>query len=218
MSLPWFRMYAEAVDDAKLRLLAFEDRWHFVAILCCKCQGVLDTSPNTLDRRMAVKLGLQKHEIDELRKRLMDVGLINETWQPIAWANRQFQSDTDPTRAERQARYREKHMKRVSNALRNGRVTRVEQNRTDTEQSKGEKRATLPPGDFSLSDSLKTWVKKESIPEIIIPMEIEKFLDHHRKKGDKFVDWDAAFRTWLRNWKKWSREKRAPEDIFQGAI
>jgi len=29
--------------------------------------------------------------------------------------------------------------------------------------------------------------------------ESAKFCDHHDAKGSKFVDWDAAFRTWLRN-------------------
>ena len=63
-SLPWFRMYSEAVDDFKLRLLAFEDRWHFVALLCCKCQGLLDQGNEQMVRRaVAVKLGLVCHNV-----------------------------------------------------------------------------------------------------------------------------------------------------------
>ena len=81
--MPWFRMYSEAVDDEKLRLLAFEDRWHFVAILCCKCAGVLDSNDPLLRRKMAVKLGLGIRELDEVVKRLSDVGLIDiDTMQP----------------------------------------------------------------------------------------------------------------------------------------
>jgi hypothetical protein len=97
-SLPWFRMYAEAIDDDKLRLLAFEDRWHFVAILCCKTQGVLDTHPETLDRRVAVKLGLQLRDADEVKRRLIEVDLIDEHWQPKAWNKRQFTSDSSANR------------------------------------------------------------------------------------------------------------------------
>jgi hypothetical protein len=29
--------------------------------------------------------------------------------------------------------------------------------------------------------------------------ELAKFVDHHAAKGSRFVDWDAALRTWLRN-------------------
>ena len=129
MSIPtatWFRMYTEAVDDEKLRLLAFEDRWHFVAILCCKRRGILDSgdSHDLLCRKLCVKLGLQPRELTEVGKRLSDVGLIDcETFQPLAWNDRQFESDVDSTNTDRQRRFRERHKTQViekySNPLRN---------------------------------------------------------------------------------------------------
>lgn len=93
--LPWFRMYHEVVDDEKLRLLAFEDRWHYIAILCCKCKGILDSDADEqmLHRKLAVKLGLQIRELDELKRRLQEVGLIDDRWQPTGWDNRQYVSD-----------------------------------------------------------------------------------------------------------------------------
>lgn len=118
--MQWFRMYAEAVDDDKLRLLAFEDRWHYVAILCLKSGGVLDSDPKTLDRRVALKLGLLAHDLGEVKRRLMEVGLIDKRWQPSGWGKRQFQSDTS---AERTRQWRERHRD----------VTVTDQNRTDTE-------------------------------------------------------------------------------------
>lgn len=82
-SLRWFRMYTEAVDDEKLRLLAFEDRWHFVALLCCKAQGLLDGEDPLMRRKIAVKLGLAVRELDEVARRLEEVGLVDaETLQP----------------------------------------------------------------------------------------------------------------------------------------
>ncbi len=91
----WFRVYAEMVDDAKLRLLAFEDRWHYVALLCCKCQGLIDeTRPELLDRIIGLKLGLASRELDEVRRRLIDVALIDKAWQPLGWDGRQFVSDS----------------------------------------------------------------------------------------------------------------------------
>ncbi len=35
--------------------------------------------------------------------------------------------------------------------------------------------------------------------------ETEQFRDYHTAKGSVMKDWDAAFRTWLRNAKKWQR-------------
>ena len=99
-------MYVEAVDDEKLRLLAFEDRWHFIALLCCKGQGLLDGSDPLLRRKVAVKLGLDSRELEEVARRLAEVGLIDaQTLQPVAWDKRQFKSDDSK---ERVRSYRER--------------------------------------------------------------------------------------------------------------
>jgi len=123
--IPWFRVYSDTVDDDKLRLLAFEDRWHFIAILCCKAKGIIDSADALLYRRMSVRLGLSSRELEEVARRLEEVGLIDaRTLQPQAWDKRQCYSDTDPTNSERQQRFRNKE--KGSNALRNAKVTRTE--------------------------------------------------------------------------------------------
>ena len=101
--LPWFRLYTETVDDEKLRLLAFEDRWHFIAILCCKGKGMLDEGENTqlLERKLAVKLGVQLRELEEIKRRLSEVELVDENWQPIGWEKRQYVSDNSTDRVRR---------------------------------------------------------------------------------------------------------------------
>lgn len=108
-SLPWFRLYTEIVDDEKVRLLAFEDRWHFVALMCCKGKGLLAGDGPLTRRKVAVKLGLDVRELGEVARRLGEVGLIDpETLEPTAWDRRQFLSDQDPTRNERQRRFRKR--------------------------------------------------------------------------------------------------------------
>jgi len=85
-ALPWFRMYHEALDDEKLGLLAFEDRWHFVALLCLKCRGVLDSEPDfeMLQRKVSLKMGLAIRELDEVIDKLASVGLVDsKTLQPV---------------------------------------------------------------------------------------------------------------------------------------
>lgn len=99
MNYPWFRMYAEAVDDEKLRLLASSDRWYYVGILCCKAQGLLDKEGDTKDlriRKLAIKLDLTQPELVELKRRLIEVNLIDSDWQPLAWAKRQRHSKDLP--------------------------------------------------------------------------------------------------------------------------
>lgn len=133
--LPWFRAYTEMMDDEKLRLLAFEDRWHFVAILCMKGAGILDESGPLLMRKAAVKMGLAVRELDEVARRLSEVGLIDkDTLQPLAWDARQMKSDSS---AERVQAYRErqKQAKQAGNVT----VTAQEED-TDTDTDKEEKK------------------------------------------------------------------------------
>jgi hypothetical protein len=42
--LKWFRLHTNSVDNVKLRMLAFEDRWHYIAICCLKADGLLEKS------------------------------------------------------------------------------------------------------------------------------------------------------------------------------
>ena len=153
-TLPWFRMYHEALDDEKLRLLAFEDRWHFVAILCMKCKGVLDSENDSemLTRKVAVRMGLTCAELENVIKRLSRMGLVDaETYQPIAWDVRQMQSDSS---AERTKAYRDR-MKRHSDVT----VTAQEED-TDTDKEVDKKNTSAVAAPDGVSPSLWTDFKK----------------------------------------------------------
>lgn len=107
--MPWFRAYTEMIDDEKLRLLAFEDRWHFMAILCLKGQGVLDVADPLMMRKAAVKMGIDVRTLEEVARRLAEVGLIEQaTLEPLQWESRQMRSDADNTAADRKRRQRER--------------------------------------------------------------------------------------------------------------
>lgn len=141
-ALPWLRLYTETIDDEKLGLLAFEDRWHFIALLCLKGKGILDSEPDTemLWRKAALKMGLTVAELEKVVSRLARMKLIDcKTLQPLAWNDRQAQSDSS---TERTRKYREK--KRAINGKHGGDDAETSQERpsdgleedtdTDTEE------------------------------------------------------------------------------------
>jgi hypothetical protein len=204
MANPWFRLYSEAVDDEKLRLLAFEDRWHFIALLCCKNNGILDTEPGLMRRKVAVKLGLDLRELGEVARRLAEVGLIDEeSMQPLKWNDRQFKSDTS---AERTRAYRDR-MKRDGDVT----VTAQESDTdTDTEQkqiktkSKDMARGSRLPADWTLPKEWGEWALSER-PELNREA-IRKIADQFRdywisvpgQRGVK-LDWLATWRNRVRD-------------------
>jgi len=137
-NLPWFRLYTEIIDDEKIRLLAFEDRWHYIAILSMKGSGLLDSgdNPELMMRKVSVKMGLASREVDEVARRLADVGLVDkDSLQPLAWNERQFKSDSSN---ERVKSYRERQKKQqVTTKKRDCNVTvTVQDTDTDTDKNK----------------------------------------------------------------------------------
>ena len=141
--MPWFRMYADFLNDPKLISLAFEDQRHFIGVLALKCDGAIDdvADGDLLDRIVAQRLWIDHAVIRDVKRRLIAAGLIDARWQPLAWDKRQMRSDVDATGAERQRRYRDaqKH-----NALRDAAVTRLEEE-LDTDKEEEEKTKKTAP-------------------------------------------------------------------------
>lgn len=141
------------VDDEKLRLLAFEDRWHFVAVCCIKANGLLDEPDSDMrDRKIAVKLGVQVRELEEIARRLFDVGLVDENLCPLAWEELQKRSDSS---ADRVKRHRAKYNK--DNALDgcNGDVTLQKRkgNALDTDKETDKEEDIEPKGSCASGDA-----------------------------------------------------------------
>lgn len=131
MTMQWFRLYSRIIDDDKLRLLAFEDRWHFVALCCLKSDGLLDEEDGDLrTRRIAVKLGVQLRELDEIGRRLREVGLVDELLSPVAWDELQYKSDNSTSRVKA---YRERQKKQTRNAAKRPRNVSVTPQEADTD-------------------------------------------------------------------------------------
>lgn len=130
----WFRAYSRMVDDEKLRLLAFEDRWHFVALCCLKNEGLLDEPDTEMrQRKIAVRMGLQVRELDEVARRLREVSLVDEAMQPRAWDELQFVSDSSTERARA---WRERQRKQHGNGTQrcgNGDATFQQRPKTQTQ-------------------------------------------------------------------------------------
>lgn len=62
------------------------------------------------------------------------------------------------------------------------------------------KNRTSFPSDFEPDPKVLLWCMENDIsdPE----KEVEAFRDYHQSKANRFLDWQAAFRTWLRNSKR----------------
>lgn len=203
MSLPWFRLYTEFASDPVIQSLAFEDQRHYVVILCFKCNGTLDRDmdPNNREHVIIRGLGLDPMAGQEAKRRLMELELIDEDWQPRGWDKRQFKSDTSTPRVRKYRKNKDNGKGNVSETLRNrsSNGPRTDQNRSDQnrEGARARKARSSPPR-----------FVKPTIPEIReyceqigSPIDPSRFWNHYETVGWKvgknpMKDWKAAVRSW----------------------
>jgi hypothetical protein len=180
--MQWFRLYHRIIDDEKLRLLAFEDRWHFVALCCLKGDGWLDEPDDSLrQRKIAVKLGVQVRELEEIGRRLQEVGLIDESLSPVAWDELQYRSDNS---SERVKKYREKQKRNASKRVSNVSVT-VQDTDTDTDiEPKGSCETGVSP--VRPSEIIEAW--NITAADLGLPRIVKLTADRKRKLAARCKD------------------------------
>lgn len=75
-------------------------------------------------------------------------------------------------------------------------------------------RAHAAPAELEITQRMIDWL--DTVPgnmAIDMVYETEKFLDYHRAKGTKFVDWTAAWRNWMRRAVEWAPKRGSKEAL-----
>ena len=144
----------------------------------------------------------------------------------------------DPTNAERQARYRANNPTK-RNALRNGVTPPIDNNHTPSNSPSEAKASLAPKGkatrlpvDWQAEPlSGETEAMVSAWPEGMLERELSKFRDYWAAASGRRaakLDWNAAFRNWLRNANEWAsrngtanrsnHQNGAPRDGFAAVL
>jgi 5-methylcytosine-specific restriction endonuclease McrA len=119
MANPWFRMYAEFVNDPKVQMLSESDQRRYIMILCLRCSNDYVTLQ---DDAVAFQLRISNEEWARSKAIFVEKGLVSEDNSPVAWNVRQFISDTSNDRVKRLRQRRKdaglKSQSNISKALR----------------------------------------------------------------------------------------------------
>lgn len=224
--LPWFRMYTDFLNDPKMISLAFEDQRHFIGILALKSDGALESTVEEalMDRIVAQRLWIDHGVIRDVKKRLVNAGLITFNWQPVAWAKRQMNSDKDETNAQRQQRYRDSHktVKIDQNSLHNGPVTGIDTDTDkegDTEKTVGfasfwsvyPKKTAKPSAERAFKAAK---LKAGELDSILRDIETRKQSDDWKKESGRYVPNPS---TYLNN-KRWQDGETAHTSTFANVM
>lgn len=155
----------------------------------------------------------------------VDSGFSFHQWEERNPSKEQVESERAAAR-ERQRKHRESKRDAVvshavTNAVTNRTPTRPDPTIVPSGTIGGAKRATQRPADWKPNQKHHDMAAQL---ELHLDRELEQFTDYHDAKGSAFKDWDASFRTWLRNAAKWGKSRRNPygkqqetDDLFDAA-
>lgn len=97
MKNPWFRMYAEFLNDPKVQMLSETDQRRYIMLLCLRCNGHVTLH----ETEIAFQLRISDEEWCRTKAVLMERHLISNDNNPTAWDKRQYPSDSSVERVRR---------------------------------------------------------------------------------------------------------------------
>ena len=212
--MKWLKLYVDIAQNPRIKLLAFEDRWHYISLLCAKAEGYLDERPELRERMVSVHLGLTPSELENVKDRLVDVGLISDEWQIYNWDEKQSKDATGAARKRRQ-RAREKAEKEAAATTKEIRSKNIEENVTVTGQSR-DSHATKKHGVYKVNVRLPEawaeagvtedhliWAKKHGFSASLLDEHFVQFCEKAAGRDYKYKDWNKAFYIAVRqDWAK----------------
>ena len=220
---PWFRWHVDFLTDPKMIAIGFENERHYSGICALKCDGTLDevTDKSMLNYIVAGRLRIGKRWV-KIKKTLVDIGLIDENWQPLAWNARQYKSDTADDAAERKRRQRERE--KLEAQMEDGGchddVTfesrpqrQIQIQSKEREAHLAENEAREKPVRSRGSRLSPDWVPtdediafcKQTRPELDVDVVADNFRCYWAAKAGKDatkLDWHLTWRNWVRNEKQ----------------
>jgi len=224
--MKWFKVHAEIIHDPKIRALAFEDRWHFVAVMALTADGTLDEPAELRDELVSVALGLHGIDLEKAKARLMRLRLIGADWKPTRWEKRQ--ESADATAAERQRRWKESRAKSkayevetVSNALGNALCNGTSNGQKKKKKREEEEELRETSCDVSRDPKAKRFEPptaneiRDWCHETGHHIDAERFIDHYTANGWRvgkvpMKSWRAAASGW------WRRDQDNPKPRATG--
>lgn len=218
-SWPWFPFY---VDDflasPKVQKMDLAEIGTYVLLLCEQWQeGFVD--PGNLPK----SLRRQPQRVSKILKACFEPTTVG--WVNLKLAELREGQDLKSRKAKAAALVRWKdadaspeHMRthRPSNAIVEPESESDTPPSVETREGKAKRKRALPPG-WLPNEGHHAQAKRDGLN---VELEAEQFRDHHTAKGSVMLDWEAAFRTWLRNAVKFNKRdsKRPSEDAAQALL
>lgn len=223
---PWFKFFGRDFRDGVRGVLSLEEAGAYAIVLTL----IYETENRLLDdeRIICAHLNVDIRIWRRIRRRLIEAGKLDACGGLLTNAR----ATSEITSAELIAEVRRTSGRSGGKQSGEVRANRLKTNDMDeANASNGLLYArALPESDTDITPSLRSGVTRQRSSKTSISQDAklsaegrayaethglngtadavwEHFRDHHYSKGNRFVDWDAAWRNWVRNQKRFGATK-----------
>ena len=96
----------------------------------------------------------------------------------------------------------------------NKKETITKETNTKDISAKRKKNNVSLPADFEVTKDMFDWARKEGVT-CNIKLETNQFIDYHSARDSKFVNWESAWQTWMRNSLKFAKAQHGSKSKVQ---
>lgn len=207
-SPPWIKLYNELLDDYEFGRLQDASKMHLISIwlLASRSDNKLPYDSEWVARRINATEPVNLDALAEAGFIVVDQSL-HKAEQPASkplatrlpreeGEERQSRGETEGEAATCVA------LPKTKNEFGDPELLRI---------PKTLKRKSRLEGEFVIEEDSDRYryAKQLGMTDADLDIECDKFENHHRAKGSLMADWDAAWRTWCRNWQTFSQKRRA---------
>jgi len=229
MSQPWMKFYPrDWRGDQALRAVSVAARGFWMECLCimheAKPYGHLVLNGESVEGEILARMtATTAEETSTLLAELHKAGVASITGRGVVFSRRMIKDAERAKKGKKSAQKRwaqplEKQQKNDGpNGSANGSPTtqkpetRYQKEKREPKGSpKKTKRGTRISDDWKLPDEWCNWAIGEGLPFAAVLNQAEQFHDYWLAKSGKDatkVDWLATWRSWIRNHKKWNKER-----------
>jgi len=205
MGMPWIKLYTEILDEPKLGRLSDALKWRFVQLCLlageCDAEGYLVSGTEAMpEDDIAWRLRLDVNELQKSLAELEGVGLVELDRDGDIWFVKNFSKRQGRSQSEKRKAWRERKQRQRDNetdVTEESRVTpgpRVEQSRTEGEQSREEAEAErdINPADPQRSSKVHAVLEGYGVEE----PSLSKLAASHWVNCAYVQEWWAYIDTW----------------------
>ena len=199
---PAFQFYVrDWLSDPQLRMVSHQSKGIWIDLLCYLWESPDRGKLEGTDQQFIKMIGCSKEEWEQFYQdanvtKFADV--TNSNGYVTVCNRRMFREEKD--RRDTRLRVQKHREKKSSNGSSNDSVTPPSSSSSSSSPLKKErnsKRKSLIPEDYKLTQEHIDYAVSKGVTENIRGI-FEGFCIYHRKQGSKFVNWFAAWQTWIR--------------------